>query len=150
MALAIAGCERAGGETQQQEIGLAAAPVRAVQGDTMWVLLNDVKPDKREQFEHFVEQVLIPAVENLAATDEQQMTLLQQTRTLYPTEANEDGTYTYVWLMDPLVSGADYSFQGLFSRVYTAEETAQYIAMFYDALERPQYGYVVVQQRPQL
>jgi hypothetical protein len=31
------------------------------------------------------------------------MRQLQQTRTLYPTEANEDGTYTYVWLMDPVV-----------------------------------------------
>lgn len=120
--------------------------VRASTGDTMWVLINHVKSDKREQFERFVNEILNPAVRKLALTDNQVMSQLTQTRTLYPTKPNEDGTYTYVWLMDPLVLGADYSFQALFSRTYTEEETEQYIQMFNDALIHPQEMYVEIQK----
>lgn len=123
---------------------------RAASGDTLWVLLNHVKPDKRQQFERFVEEIVNPAVEELAKSDSVMVAILNQTRTLYPTEPNEDSTYTYVWLMDPLVSGADYTFRGLFSRIYSQEKTEEYIDLFEDAIDRPQEGYVVIQKRERL
>ncbi len=137
IAFIISGCEQPGGQALQ----------RAAAGDTMWVLLNHVKPDKLQQFEQFVEEIVNPAVEELAKSDSAGMAVMNQTRTLYPTEPNADSTYTYVWLLDPLVSGFDYSLRGFLSRHYSEEKTEEYMILFNDALDRPQEGYVVIQQR---
>ena len=37
--------------------------VVASSGDPMWVILNHVKADKRQQFEKFVYEILLPALE---------------------------------------------------------------------------------------
>jgi uncharacterized protein (TIGR02246 family) len=123
---------------------------RAVQGDTVWVLLNHVKADKREQFEKFISDVLIPAATKLSKTDSKRAASRLQTRTLFPAAKNEDGTYTYVWLMDPVVAGLDYSFKGMFSEIYTPDETEKYIKMFNDALVEPQIRYTLIQKGKQL
>ena len=136
----ISGC----GEPKEQ------AMQRAAPGDTMWVILNHVKPDKRQQFERFVEEIVKPAAEELAKSDSVWVAIMKQTRTLYPTEPNEDSTYTYIWLMDPLVSGADYGLRGLISRIYSQGKTEEHMNLFEDALDRPQEGYVVIQKREQL
>ena len=41
----------------------------AKQGESMWVLLNHVKADKRQQFEKFVYEVLFPALKENAKKD---------------------------------------------------------------------------------
>jgi hypothetical protein len=41
----------------------ANAMVRAASGEPMWIRLNHVKADKRELFEHFIHDILRPAVE---------------------------------------------------------------------------------------
>ena len=136
IALIVGGCQQPAGESLR----------RAGVGDTMWVILNHVKPDKIQQFERFVEEILNPAEEEVAKTDSIVMAAMNQERTLYPTGPNDDSTYTYVWLMDPLVSGASYTFSGLFGQLYSEEETEEYIKIFTDALDRPQEAYVVIQQ----
>jgi len=63
---------------------------------------------------------------------------------LEPLRANEDGTYTFIYLMDPMVNtpGA-YAFLPPFSREYGEEKAREIIKTgFTDALARPQ-----VQQR---
>jgi len=124
------------------------ASVRATEGDTVWVLLNHVKPDKKDQFEEFVEKILTPAVEKLATSDSIQFKINLQTRNLYPIKANEDGSYTYVFLMDPVVSKADYSFKRIFNSLYTEKEADQFISMFEETLVVPQIGYGVIQKAP--
>ena len=37
--------------------------VVASPGESMWVILNHVKADKRQQFEKFVYEILMPALE---------------------------------------------------------------------------------------
>jgi hypothetical protein len=124
------------------------ASLRATEGDTVWVLLNHVKPDKKAQFEEFIEQILIPAIEKLATTDSIQVKMNRQSRLLYPIKANEDGSYMYVFLLDPVVSKADYSFARIFNSLYTEKEADQFISMFEDALVVPQIGYGVIQKAP--
>jgi len=121
---------------------------RATEGDTVWVLLNHVKPDKKVQFEEFIEQILIPAIEKLATTDPIQVKMNRQSRLLYPFKANEDSSYTYVFLLDPVVSKADYSFARIFNSLYTEEEADQFISMFVETLVVPQIGYGVIQKAP--
>ena len=75
----------------------------AAPGDPMWVILNHVKADKRAQFEKYVYEVLLPALEKNAESDPISRNIIKQTRMLEPSRANKDSSYTYIWLMDPIV-----------------------------------------------
>ena len=106
----------------------------AAPGDPMWVIRNHVKADKRAQFEKFVYEILLPALEENAKNDSKTRNLIEQTRMLEPRRANKDSSYTYIWLMDPLVKKADYSYPGILSRVHSPEETKKYISMQLECL----------------
>jgi len=108
--------------------------VVASSGDPMWVILNHVKADKRQQFEKFVYEILLPALEENAKNDSITRNLIEHTRMLEPRFANKDSSYTYIWLMDPLVKDAIYSYPGILKRVYSPEETKKYISMNYECL----------------
>ena len=117
------------------------------QGDQMWVILNHVKADKRQQFEKFAYKVLLPALEENAKSNLTTRKMIGQTRMLEPRRANKDSSYTYIWLMDPLVKDAIYSYPGILKRVYSPEETKKYISMNNECLVSPQVAYPVKQGR---
>jgi len=117
------------------------------QGDPMWVILNHVKADKRQQFEKFAYKVLLPALEENAKSNLTTKKMIGQTRMLEPRRANKDSSYTYIWLMDPLVKDAIYSYPGILKRVYSPEETKKYISMNNECLVSPQVAYPVKQGR---
>ena len=93
----------------------------ASSGEPMWVILNHVKADKRDQYEKFVYKVLLPALEMSALDDSISSKIIEQTRMLEPRRANKDSSYTYIWLMDPLVKKANYSYPGILNRVHSPE-----------------------------
>ena len=117
------------------------------QGDQMWVILNHVKADKRQQFEDFAYKVLLPALEENAISNLTTRKMIGHTRMLEPRRANKDSSYTYIWLMDPLVKDAIYSYPGILKRVYSPEETKKYISMNNECLVSPQVAYPVKQGR---
>ena len=119
----------------------------AAPGDPMWVILNHVKADKRAQFEKFVYEILLPALEENAKNDSKTRNLIEQTRMLEPRRANKDSSYTYIWLMDPIVKDADYSYPGILNRVHSPEETEKYISMQLECLVGSQVSYGVKQGR---
>jgi hypothetical protein len=121
-----------------------ASLIRAAKNDTVWVALNHVKADKREQFEKFVHEIAWPAAESLGAS---QQKAAGQTRVLHPKEPNEDGTFTYVFIMDPVVPDADYSFNSFLRKLYSEEEVQEYVKMFSESLAVPQEGYVLIQSQ---
>jgi hypothetical protein len=113
--------------------------IRAVEGERVSIWINRIKADKREQFEHFVQQILHPAAvrhEPAAA---------RQVRVLYPREANEDGTYTYVFLADPLIEGVDYEMGRLLKRAYGETLGAEHHELCLEAMAAPQSGYDLTQ-----
>ena len=113
----------------------------------MWVILNHVKADKRQQFEKFAYEVLLPALEENAKSNLTTRKMIGQTRMLEPRRANKDSSYTYIWLMDPLVKDAIYSYPGILKRVYSPEETKKYISMNNECLVSPQVAFPVKQGR---
>ena len=117
------------------------------QGDPMWVILNHVKADKRQQFEEFAYEVLLPALEENSKSNLTTRKMIGQTRMLEPRRANKDSSYTYIWLMDPLVKDAIYTYPGILKRVYSPEETKKYISMNNECLVSPQVAYPVKQGR---
>ena len=119
--------------------------VVASSGESMWVILNHVKADKRQQFEKFVYEILLPALKEDAKVDLTSKKIIEQTRMLEPRRANKDSSYTYIWLMDPIVKDADYSYPGILNKVYSPEETKKYISMNDECLVSPQIGFRVKQ-----
>jgi hypothetical protein len=113
--------------------------LRAVDGEKMWVLLNHVKPDRRKEFERFMHEI----IGQICAHSE--IHVLNRTRILHPTKANEDGTYTYIFLMDPVVPDEEYSFEKLLPLAYSPEETEELTKLFIESLASDQVWYEVTQ-----
>ncbi len=122
-----------------------APPPRAALGDTVWVILNHVKPHQRQNFERFTRDILWPALQTLAVTDSASRNRYLRTRLLAPTRQNTDSTYTYVYLMDPVVPGVTYGYRSILSTVYSESQVSQHLALVDSALARPQERYTVVQ-----
>ena len=117
----------------------ARQTVRAVNGERMWIRLDHVKADKRELFERYSHEILRPAVEQVEPS------MFRQVQFLHPTEPNEDGTYTYVFLMDPLIEGADYDISESAEKRYGDAQAAAYDQMWDEAVASPQTGYKLLQ-----
>ena len=128
------------------EAGYAQTAQRsgAKEGDTVWVLINYVKADKREQFEKFVNEIFWPMAKKLSAQDQE---LFNQTRVLYPVHPEEDGTYNYFFIMDPVISGGNYDIEGLLKKMYDPPKAEAYLKLFNETTSREQTGYVLVQSR---
>ena len=118
---------------------VARETIRAAEGEQMWVVLNHVKADKWEQHEHFVHNILMPAAEKVDPA------AFRHTRFLHPAEQNEDGTYTSVWLMDPVIEGADYDILSLLKKAYGEDKAEEYVQLWNESLVSPQVGYVLIQ-----
>ena len=122
----------------------SGSTMRASKGDTVWVLLNHIKADKCEQFEKFVHEILWPIAQKSDPIDQQ---VTKQTRVLHPVEMNEDSTYTYVFIMDPVIQDAKYQFSYYLKKEYDEEKTKEYLNMVYECYATPQTGYTVVQSQ---
>ncbi len=119
-------------ETQKENL-------RAVDGEKMWVLLNHVKPDRRKEFERFMHEIIKPI------GVDSEIHVLNRTRILHPTGPNENGSYTYIFLMDPFVADGEYNFDKLLSLAYSPEEARELVKLYNESLVSPQEGYEVTQ-----
>lgn len=120
----------------------AQTPPRAVAGDTVWVIVNHVKPDQRSQFERFVEDVFWGTASRLGAHEQR---AFRQTRVLYPTAPEEDGTYAYLFVMDPLIPGMNYSIYDFLVTMYGEADAAKHYRAFEATLAEPFRQYLSVQ-----
>lgn len=118
---------------------VARETIRAAEGERVWVLLNHVRGDKWEQHQGFVHNVLMPAAEKADPA------AFRHSRFLHPAEQNEDGTYTSVFLMDPVIEGADYEILSLLRKVFGDEKAEEYIKLWSESLASPQAGYELIQ-----
>ena len=118
---------------------------RAAQGDTVWVVLNRIKPDKCQQFEKLIHEVLWSKAGELPP-DEQYV--VAHTRVLHPVEMDKDSSYVYVFLMDPVITGANYRFPYYLTKLYGEEKAKEYFQMLSDCYlhsKLEQEGYAVIQ-----
>jgi hypothetical protein len=119
--------------------GEESSHICAKEGETMWVLLNHVKAEKCKDFEHFIHDLIMPII---ARTEPD---VLYKTRVLHPTQPNQDGTYTYIFLMDPVVGGGKYDFSDILKQDYPPEKIDEYLRLFNDAFVGDQVKFVVTQ-----
>jgi hypothetical protein len=113
--------------------------IRAHEGDEVWVVLNYIKAEQHEAFEHFIHSILMPAVSHTHPD------IYNKTRVLHPTEPNEDGTYTYIFIMDPVVSNGVYDVGNILYDYYPHDQAQEYMKIWEVSLAQPQHNYSLVQ-----
>ena len=113
--------------------------IRAREGEDVWVMLNHVRAERREAFEDFLHEILMPALAHVHPET------YNKTRILHPTVPNKDGTYTYVFLMDPVVSDGIYGISGILYKFYRPEIADTYMKIWNEALASPQVEYDTIQ-----
>ncbi len=117
------------------------APIaRAMMGDTVWVVVNNIKSNKVEQFEDFNFNYLEPA------TAEYYPAMRNTVRTLKPIEPNKDGTWTYFYIMDPAISPDGYDMMVPLTAKYGKEKAEEYLNMFTNCLKGGQQEWFVTTQ----
>lgn len=105
------------------------APVkRASAGDSVMIVLNYVKSNKAEQFEDFNIKYLSPAG---AETNPQAKATVRMQK---PVRKNADGTYTYVYLMDPFKGTLNYGIEYTLNAKFGKEKADEYMKMYLDCL----------------
>jgi hypothetical protein len=114
----------------------------ALPGDTIGVVINYVKADKREQFERFLYKIFLPGINKL---DPSYQKVSRQTRILHPVAPEQDGSYAYFFIMDPYLSYADYNIANLLTKMYGETAAKDHMKLFIDALASPGRMYTEVQ-----
>jgi hypothetical protein len=101
----------------------------------MLVLFNQVRPDKREDFIHFVSDVLCPAAASLRPVS------ICKTQMLEPHVVNEDGSMTYVVLLDPAFQDVEEPVQTILTQVYGEEASKAHLDEYFACQinENPRY-----------
>lgn len=94
---------------------------RAAPGQAVWVCIDRIKPDRRDEFRRFLYEVKGPAVRAVRPEAHASVRLLE------PAAPNPDGSWPFIWLMDPAVSGEDYETSAMFEAYYGPEKAAEHL-----------------------
>ena len=118
---------------------------RAVEGDTLFLGFLDVKPESKEEFERLSHEMLF---DKISEADQQAEFIATKMRMLHPTEANEDGTFTYLVIFDPMYSG-EYNFtaSNLYAKIYGKEKGKELDDQLAETLAGEQRSYMMIQSR---
>jgi hypothetical protein len=125
--------------------GKALERTQAREGDEVWVIVNTIKADKREQFEKWVFEIFWPAgMKKLTGV---QRKAFQYTRVLAPTKANADGTWSYLYLMDPVFKDSNYDIEPLLEQLFGEAKAREDAQMVEETYAKPQFDYIQKQTR---
>jgi len=110
-------------------ISTSAPQQRASANDTVMVVLNYVKADKVTQFEDFNINYLSPAGAEFYPQTKRTIRMQK------PIRQNNDGTFTYIYIMDPYVSTNNYDIYASLSAKYGKEKASEYMKMYVECLK---------------
>lgn len=118
---------------------------RAVEGDTLFLAFLDVKADGREEFERLSHEMMF---DRISEADQQAQSIASRVRMLHPAEANDDGTFSYLVIFDPMYSGSyNFTVDNLFTQIYGEERAKELNEQFMETLAGEQKSYLMVQSR---
>lgn len=116
---------------------------RAVEGDTLFMAFINVKPEGKEEFERLTHEMLF---DKISEADQQAEFISTKVRILHPTEANDDGTYTYMAISDPMYTGNyDFTTTNLYTKIYGEEKGKELEKQFAEVMSGDQRSYTMIQ-----
>lgn len=99
---------------------LSREQMRAKYGDEVLIVVTYVKDESKSDFEKWINDVLYAALNK--TKNPMKIDQLKVTRWLVPTHQNEDKTWTYVWIMDPIIPNTDYDIPTFLNKEYGEEK----------------------------
>lgn len=114
---------------------------RSKEGDQVWLIMNYVKAESKQAFEKFMEEVFFKVLTTSKVP--QRAEQYQKTRWLLPAQQNSDGTWTYVFVMDPVVATADYDIEKLFQEQYSPEKSSELFKQYESYIARSDFHLLV-------
>jgi hypothetical protein len=99
---------------------------RAITGQPVWVCIDTIKPERRDEFRRFLFEIKLPAVQAIRPTAHASVRLLE------PAASNPDGSWPFIWLIDPAIPGEDYDTEAMFAAFYGPEMAAEYMRRWED------------------
>lgn len=121
--------------------------IAAQKDQNVWVAAYKVKADKREAFEDFVRTKLYPSIDR--SRPELDM-VAKQTRLIIPTEPEKDGSYRYMFIMDPVVDGADYSIDNFILSKHGQQKGQKILNEFGETLVGPDSYEVIIGKQSEI
>ena len=122
---------------------IAKEQARAKSGEDVWVIVTYVKEVSKPEFEQWIKEVFYPAL--YKSEDPKTKQQLNATRWLEPSRQNEDKTWTYVWIMDPVVPNADYDILSLLNKAYGEEKGKAYWEKYQTYWSKPVEAHILKQ-----
>jgi hypothetical protein len=114
---------------QPMQQAVAAPSVRVFTSST-GVVLNFIKPDKTDDFEAVVEKLKDALQNSSNAQRKQQAASWKVYKSSDPGPA---GSVLYVYIVDPVVKGADYAVSTILAEAFSAEELAALFKQYTEA-----------------
>lgn len=135
LATAAAAC--GGHQSAPDAAPTPVASTRAQPGDTLYVVEYTVAAARRDQFERFFNEAYFPAMRRVAKSDTGVARVLRQSRLLAPARASDDGTLSYLLVLDPVVRGETYNISALLRRAYPPAESDRLYRQLTESWARP-------------
>ena len=104
-------------------------------GETVLVVVAAIKPDKKADYESWMKDVMYAALYKSKNPVKKEQ--LKVTRWLKPIRQNADSTWTYSFIMDPVIPKTDYDIPTFLKQEYGDEKGAQYASQYESFLARP-------------
>ena len=93
--------------------GTAVGRQTAKNGEEVWLVINKIKFDKKQEFDKILFGEVMPAFTEYRVKDDEKHELnkksLKTMRLLRPTQINDDSTWTFLFIADPYIEGATYN-----------------------------------------
>ena len=90
--------------------------------DSVWIVLNPVKADKRADYEQWLKEFWSAG---MRSTDESVKRRFMGAHVITPAAANPDGTWTYVIVLHPYYPGEDYMIASMTRKLVAASDTTR-------------------------
>lgn len=113
----------------------------AKEGEQVWLIINYVKNESKQSFEQFMDEVFFKVLSKSTAPQRAEQS--QKTRWLTPAKQNEDGTWTYVFIMDPVVANAEYDIEKLFQEQYSPEKSTELFKQYESYIARSDFHAII-------
>lgn len=107
---------------------------RAATNDKVQISIVTIKNESKAEFEDWISNVLYSALNSSESRMKQAQ--LKATRWLEPLEPNPDSTWTYCWIMDPLIPNTIYDIPDFLNKEYGEELAGKHLNKFMSFMAR--------------
>lgn len=119
----------------EQAFSQSKETMRAKAGEKVLLITHKVKAASKANYEEWIEKYMFGIILNDKDPTIQEQYL--KTRFLTPNRQNKDGTWTYVFFMDPWVEDGNYNFVPMLEKEYAKEKAQQLFDDFLSYLAVP-------------